>query len=104
VPEHPVTSYPGSLTDAEDGAATPMGIATPSPAYYTSLGLTVTSTSLTVTENAAATPIGLPAPSDISYTSSQLKVIVTGLPTGGTVLLSDGVTAVTNGEILTVAH
>jgi len=69
VPKHPVTSYPGSLTDAEDGAATPMGIATPSLAYYTSLGLTVT-----------------------------------GLPTDGTVLLSDGVTAVTNGEILTVAQ
>ncbi len=64
-----------------------------------------TSASLTVSENAAATAIGIAAPTDINYTASQLSVTVTGaLPTDGTVYLADGVTAVTSGEILTVAQ
>jgi hypothetical protein len=65
----------------------------------------VTTTALlTVAENAAATAIGITAPTDPDYSASELSVTVTGLPTDGTVLLSDRVTAVTNGEILTVAQ
>jgi hypothetical protein len=65
---------------------------------------TTTAASLRVTENAAATSIGIAAPTDPKYSASQLSVTVTGLPTDGTVLLSDGVTAVTSGEILTIAQ
>ncbi|HET9849835.1 MAG TPA: hypothetical protein VFR68_14925, partial [Candidatus Dormibacteraeota bacterium] len=63
-----------------------------------------TATSLTVAENALATSIGIAAPTDPNYSGSQLKVTVTGLPTPGTVLLSDGLTAVSSGETLTVAQ
>src|SRR5207247_46031 len=63
-----------------------------------------TDPTLTVTPNSSATPIGIPAPTDPNYSTSQLSVTVTGLPTDGTVLLSDGVTAVTAGEALTVAQ
>ena len=65
---------------------------------------TTTAALSTVAENAAATAIGITAPTDPDYSASQLSVTVTGLPTDGTVLLSDRVTAVTNGEILTVAQ
>src|SRR5205807_31783 len=57
---------------------------------------------LTVAENAKATAIGIAAPTDINYASSDLTITVTGLPSDGTVLLADGVTAVTSGAILTV--
>ena len=60
-------------------------------------------TSLTVPENAGATAIGIAAPTDPNYAASQLSVQVTGLPSDGTVLLSNG-TAVTSGETLTVAQ
>jgi hypothetical protein len=63
-----------------------------------------TDPTLTVAPNSSATPIGIPAPTDPNYSTSQLSVTVTGLPTDGTVLLSDGVTAVTAGEALTVAQ
>src|SRR5258707_1124111 len=66
--------------------------------------LTTTPDSLTVNENSGATAIGILAPSDSNYSSSQLTVKMTGLPTDGTVLLSDGVTAVSNGGSLTVAQ
>src|SRR6516225_9467012 len=61
-------------------------------------------TSLIVPQKSTATPIGIPAPTDANYASSQLTVTVTGLPTDGTVLLSDGKTPVTAGETLTVAQ
>src|SRR5216683_2354047 len=63
-----------------------------------------TAASLTVAENAAATAIGIVAPSDANYAATQLTVTVTGLPSDGMVLLADGVTAVTSGEVLTVAQ
>src|SRR6266700_2185670 len=66
--------------------------------------ITTTSETLTVSENTNATPIGLVAPIDTGYSASQLTIKVTGLPTDGTVLLADGVTAVYIGEILTVAQ
>jgi hypothetical protein len=47
---------------------------------------------------------GIAAPTDPNYSASRLSVTVTGLPTEGTVLLADGVTAITNGEILTIAQ
>ena len=55
--------------------------------------ITTTSATLTVSENAAATTIGLVAPVDTGYSGSQLTITVTGLPTDGTVLLADGVSA-----------
>jgi hypothetical protein len=60
--------------------------------------------SLTMAENAVATKIGIAASTDPNYSASQLTVTLTELPTDGTVLLSDGATAVTEGEILTVAQ
>jgi len=57
---------------------------------------------LTVSASARATPIRICAPSDPSYSRSQLSVRVTALPVGGRVTLSDGVTAVTAHEPLTV--
>ena len=63
-----------------------------------------TAASLTVAENAAATTIGIAAPTDPDYAASQLTVTVTGLPSDGTVYLSNGTTAVTSGESLTVAQ
>ena len=60
--------------------------------------------SLTVAPNALATPIDIQAPTDASYSSSALNVTVTALPTDGSVVLSNGTTAVTLGESLTVAQ
>jgi hypothetical protein len=61
-------------------------------------------TVLDVPENAAATAIGIQAPTNASYAASQLTVKVMGLPTNGTVLLSNGTTEIINGETLTVAQ
>src|SRR5437016_5201267 len=66
--------------------------------------ITTYADTLTVAENASATQINIPAPSDSQYASAKLSVTVTGLPTDGTVLLSDGTTAVYAGEVLTVAQ
>src|SRR5258708_3809089 len=66
--------------------------------------LSTQAVSLAVNEDSAATPIYIAAPTDSVYPSSKLKVTVTGLPTDGTVLLSDGLTAVYVGETLTVAQ
>ena len=60
--------------------------------------------SLTVPQNAGATPIGISAPTDANYSSSSLTVKITALPTNGTVFLSDGTTAVTAGQTLTVGQ
>ena len=65
---------------------------------------TISAASLTVAENAGATAIGIVAPTDPNYTASQLSVTVTALPSDGAVLLSDGVTAVTAGQTLSVAQ
>ena len=64
--------------------------------------LTASFVSLTVTENTLATGIGIPTPADANYPSSALTVTVTGLPSNGIVLLADGVTPVTPGELLSV--
>ena len=52
--------------------------------------------------DAAATSLGLVAPADVD--GDTLLTTVRGLPTKGTVLLADGVTAVANGQTLTGAH
>ncbi|MBV9481335.1 MAG: hypothetical protein JO249_11360 [Acidobacteria bacterium] len=57
---------------------------------------------MTVNENSAPTPIGITAPSDPNYGPSDLTVTITGLPTNGSVFMSDGVTPVSNGEILSI--
>ena len=59
---------------------------------------------LTVAENSAATPIAIKSPTDAAYAASQLTAVVTCLPTDGTVLLPDNVTAVALGQKLTVAQ
>src|SRR5260370_15917317 len=69
------------------------------------MALTTTPASLTV---AAGKKIGIATPVDTTlnpatgqpYPEADLTVIVTGLPTDGTVNLSDGVTPVINGEFL----
>jgi hypothetical protein len=65
---------------------------------------TTTAATLTVAENAGPTAIGIAAPTDNNYGASQLTVTVNGLPSDGTVYLADGTTAVTSGEILSVAQ
>ena len=66
--------------------------------------LTTFSDLLKVNENSGFTAIGIKAPSDSQYPASKLTVMVTGLPTDGTVFLSDGVTRVFVGERLTVTQ
>lgn len=65
-------------------------------------GPTTTSASLTVAENAGPTSMTIMAPADPNFAPSQLSVKVTGLPTNGTVFLSDGVTKVAAGEALSI--
>jgi len=86
----------------------PAGLSTPGSATLmigpdTSPPVT-TDPTLTVAGNSGPTAMGIAAPTDINYSATQLTVTVTGLPSDGTVLLADGVTAVTNGETLTVAQ
>jgi len=59
---------------------------------------------LAVDENSGATAIGIAAPVDPDNAVGSLTATVTGLPTDGTVVLSDGTTAVTSGERLTIAQ
>ena len=60
--------------------------------------------SLTVAENAAPAAIGISAPTDPQYSTDALSVSVLGVPTNGTVTLSDGVTPVTPGQSLTMVQ
>ena len=62
------------------------------------------SPTLTVAENAGATPIGIATPTDPNFTASQLTYTAGLLPTDGVVTLADGTTAVTTGEVLTLAQ
>src|ERR1700730_15429276 len=64
----------------------------------------VNATQLTVAANGGATPIGILAPTDASFAASALSVSVTGLPTDGAVVLSDGMPPVSVGQSLTVAQ
>ena len=60
---------------------------------------------LTVADDSGVTAIGIAAPTDAAFPSAtDLAVLVMGLPTNGTVFLSDGSTAVYVGETLTVAQ
>ena len=61
----------------------------------------VSSPSLTAAENAPAAAIGIAAPTDPNYPVAQLTITAQGLPSDGTVLLADGVTAVVAGQMLT---
>src|SRR5439155_10554851 len=63
-----------------------------------------TDPTLTVAPNSGPIAIGIPAPTDPNYPAWSLTVTVTGVPIDGTVFLSDAVTAVTAGEMLTVAQ
>ncbi len=64
----------------------------------------VSSPSLTVAENAPATAIGIAAPTDPNAAASQLAITAGALPSDGTVLLADGVTPVTAGQVLSAAQ
>src|SRR5207248_11425559 len=88
-------SAPSGLTPSGSTSNTPQT----SPSASTS-SLATTPAFLSVLKNAAASPINIPGPTDANYASSQLSVKVTAMPTDGTVLLSDGVTAVIAGESL----
>ena len=90
-----------SVTDPSHSTAT--GTATLSIGPDTMPPVT-TAAALSITDNSVATPIGIAAPTDPNYSASQLTIIITALPTDGTVLLSDGKTAVTVGEKLSVAQ
>ena len=63
-----------------------------------------TPASLTVAEDSAATAIGIAAPTDTAFPSADLAITVTGLPTDGTIHLSDGVTPVSVNEALSVTQ
>ncbi len=66
--------------------------------------VTTSPSSLIVAEGAAATAIGIATPTDTSYSTAQLTVTTASLPSDGTVLLADGVSAVTAGEGLTAGQ
>ncbi len=65
---------------------------------------TTTAVSLTVAGNSAATAIGITAPTDNLDVASALTIKVAALPTDGTVLLSDGITAVSLNQVLTATQ
>jgi hypothetical protein len=90
-----IVSDPGGAT--ANGTATLVIGAATSP-------VVATSSLLNVPQNTGPTPIGIPTPVDSSYAATSLSVTVTGLPTNGTVYLSNGTTAVTQGQTLTVAQ
>ena len=60
--------------------------------------------SLTVAGNSEAAPIEIPAPTDPNYPASQLSVTVTGLPSIGTVVMSNGTSPVAVNQTLTSAE
>ena len=60
--------------------------------------------SLTVAGNSEAAPIEIPAPTDPNYPVSQLSVTVTGLPSIGTVVMSNGTSPVAVNQTLTSAE
>ncbi len=61
-------------------------------------------THLIVPAKSPATAIGIIAPSEPNYPSSRLSIKVSALPSGGTVMLADGLTPVTMGQRLTPAQ
>src|SRR5438270_854916 len=64
--------------------------------------ITTYADTLIVGENSGPTAINIPAPTSSQYPTSKLTITVAALPGDGTVLLSDGVPAVTDGQVLTV--
>ena len=93
------SGYAGSLaaqTVTVEGTVVPTGTQVRS--------VSTTPASLVVVPDATATTIGIAAPTDPNYAANQLTITVASLPTNGTVLLSDGVTPVTSGEVLTSAQ
>ena len=95
------SSFKYSVTDPTGATAT--GSATLNIGA-SNASLVTTPASFTVAENSVATAIGIKAPSDVSFSSSQLTVTVNALPTDGTVLLTNGTTPVTVGQILSVSQ
>src|SRR5260370_445969 len=70
----------------------------------TTSSITTTPELLQVNGDSGLIAIGIAAPKDSQYPASRLTVTVTGLPTDGTVYLSDGVTPVYHGETLSAAQ
>ena len=102
-----VTAFnPGAATIA-DGSGNPAAL-TGISQTFTGLGIdttppTVSSPTLTVGANTGLAAIGIAAPSDPADNVS-LTITVTALPSDGTVYLSNGVTAVTQNELLSVSQ
>jgi hypothetical protein len=95
------STFSYTVTDTSGLSST--GSATLAIAPDTAPPVTIDPT-LTVAPNSGPTLIGIPSPSDPNYAASQLIIHVTGLPSDGTVLLADGVTAVSAGQMLTVTQ
>src|ERR1035437_2675329 len=95
------SSFGFTVSDPAGAAANATATLTIGPA---TVPLLTSWTGLSVPQDTPATPIGIQAPTDSSYAASALSVLITGLPTNGTVFLSDGTTAVTQGQTLTVAQ
>ena len=72
-------------------------------AIYTALPVTMLQ-SVSVAGNSGAGAIGIVAPTDANFAASALTALVTGLPSDGSILLSNGFTPVSLGETLTVAQ
>src|SRR5947199_366074 len=60
--------------------------------------------SLTVARGSSPTAIGIATPVDTQYPASKLTITVLGLPVDGSVLLADGLTAVSAGQLLTAGQ
>src|SRR6202140_2779194 len=95
------SSFGFPVSDPAGAAANATATLTIGPA---TVPLLTSWTGLSVPQNSPATPIAIQAPTDSSYAASALSVRITGLPTNGTVFLSDGTTVVTQGQTLTVAQ
>ena len=95
------SSFGFNVSDPAGASASATAALTIGP---TNAPLLATWASLSIPQNTGATPIGIQAPSDANFVASALNVTITGLPTNGTVVLSDGTTAVTLGQTLTVAQ
>src|SRR5439155_12095433 len=94
-----------SLTATERNAGgTVSGASSPLVLRIDTTTPTTTAASLTVAVDSGPTAIGIAAPADSDDSASALTVTVAGLPSDGTVLLSDGATAVALNQALSVTQ
>ncbi len=93
----------GQSAPEDSGGIESFTIATPASPAPEAGNPTVSSPNVSVVENTQVA-LGIAQPSDPHYAVSALTIAVTGLPSDGSVTLSDGTTPVTSGEMLTAGQ